>query len=329
MNPIARRARPASVLCLAALIALMLAACSRPQTEHFSGYAQADLVYVAAPVAGRLQALAVQRGGTVAADAPLYMLDPDPEAYARGAAAARAESAAAQAANLKSGKRADELRVIEQQRAQAQAALELSTAELERNRKLVAQGFIAPIQLEVLTTARERDLARVAEREADLRVARQAARPDEIAAAAAAQRAAQSELDSARWRVTQTQQRAPTAAQVFDTLYRVGEWVPAGAPVVALLPPGALKVVFFIPEPALARVAVGARVAFACDSCPADLAGQVSFISPQAEYTPPVIYSNESRARLVFLAEARPDAATAGRLKPGQPVSVRLAAAGP
>jgi HlyD family secretion protein len=307
----------------------LLAACTRSESDRFSGYAQADLVYVGAAVAGRLQALPVQRGAQVAANAPLFALEPDAEAYERSAAAARAEAAGAQAANLRSGKRVEELRVIEEQLAQARATLALSTAELDRNRKLVAAGFIAPIQLEALVTARSRDAARVAEVQAALRVAHQAARPDEIAAAAAAQRAAVAEFDSARWRLEQTQRRAPGDALVFDTLYRVGEWVPAGAPVVALLPPGALKVVFFIPERELARVRPGARVGFACDACPPDLAGRVSFVSPQAEYTPPVIYSNESRAKLVFLAEARPEGAAVTQLKPGQPVTVRLAEPAP
>ena len=102
-----------------------------------------------------------------------------------------------------------------------------------------------------------------------------------------------------------------------------GETLAAGAPVVSLLPPQNIFVRFFIPEPELARVHVGDRVAFSCDNCPPDLGGAVSFISPQAEYTPPFIYSERTRSKFVFLAEARPPPAQAALLNPGQPVTVK------
>jgi HlyD family secretion protein len=115
---------------------------------------------------------------------------------------------------------------------------------------------------------------------------------------------------------------------VFEVMFRAGEWVNAGAPVVALLPPEALKVRFFVPEPALARAAVGSEVALACDGCAAGLRARIRWVSPQAEYTPPVIYSNASRSKLVFAVEATPLAA-ANALKPGQPVDVRFVKVAP
>jgi HlyD family secretion protein len=114
---------------------------------------------------------------------------------------------------------------------------------------------------------------------------------------------------------------------VYDVIYRVGERVPANAPVVVLLPDDAVKLRFFVPETRLAQLAVGDRVGVSCDGCPAGLSATVSFVSPQAEFTPPVIYSNESRSKLVFMAEAKPDPSSRSRLKPGQPVEVRLAGA--
>jgi HlyD family secretion protein len=203
----------------------------------------------------------------------------------------------------------------------------LSTNDLKRSEGLVAQGFISPNRLDELKATRDRDVARVAELQANLAVARDAARPDEIAAAEAEQRAAESDLASSRWREDQTRGIAPKPAAVQDVMYRVGEYVAQGAPVVALLPDGALKVRFFVAQGALARVRVGETVAVSCDGCPQELKAQVAFISDKAEYTPPVIYSNESRAKLVFMVEARPDAKTAQVLKPGQPVDVRIAPA--
>jgi len=112
---------------------------------------------------------------------------------------------------------------------------------------------------------------------------------------------------------------------VIDTLYRPGEMVPAGTPVVKLLPPSNVKVRFFIPETELARVAVGGKVEVGCDGCAASIPATVTFVSPTAEYTPPVIYSRERRARLVYMAEARPEA-PAATLRVGQPADVTLAA---
>jgi HlyD family secretion protein len=111
---------------------------------------------------------------------------------------------------------------------------------------------------------------------------------------------------------------------IADTLFVPGEWVPAGAPVVSVLPPGNVKVRFFVAETRLGALRVGQKVALACDGCAAPIAASISFIAPQAEYTPPVIYSRDNRAKLVFLVEARPDAQDAVKLHPGQPVDVTL-----
>jgi HlyD family secretion protein len=307
------------------IAATILAGCGRGDADApMSGYAEAELVYVAASAAGTLQTLAVRRGDSVRRGQPLFALDADPEALGREAAAARSERAQAQADDLRKGRRPNELAAIDQQLVQAQAALAGSASALKRNQTLVEQGFIAPLQLDELIAARDRDAARVRELQAQRASAVEAARTDEIAAAAAEARGSLADLAQARWREGQKARSAPTDAQVFDVMYRVGEWVAAGAPVLALLPPGAVKLRFFVPQPALARLAVGGRVAVSCDGCPAGLAARINFVSPQAEFTPPVIYSNESRSKLVFMVEAEPlgDAV----LKPGQPVAVRLQA---
>ena len=147
-------------------------------------------------------------------------------------------------------------------------------------------------------------------------------RTQEIAAQQAAVRAAQAALDIAEWRLSQRRVTAPAAGRIADVLARPGETMAAGAPVVSLLPPGNIFVRFFVPEAQLATLHLGDRVAIACDACPPDLAGAISFIAPQAEYTPPQIFSEESRAKFVFLIEARPPPDRARFLNPGQPVMV-------
>ena len=99
----------------------------------------------------------------------------------------------------------------------------------------------------------------------------------------------------------------------------------AGGPVVSLLPPANIFVRFFVPEPALSTIHQGDRVALSCDKCADGLTATISFIAPRAEFTPPLIYSESSKAKLVFIVEARPSREQAVRLNPGQPIEVRPA----
>jgi HlyD family secretion protein len=149
-------------------------------------------------------------------------------------------------------------------------------------------------------------------------------RSDQIAAAEANVRALEAALARAEWDLSQKRQNALQAGLVFDTLYRTGEWVAAGRPVVVLLPPQNIKIRAFVPEVRVGTIHAGDPVRVVVDGVSEPFHGKVSFISPQAEYTPPVIYSQESRGKLVFMIEAVFDLASAARLHPGQPVDVQF-----
>jgi HlyD family secretion protein len=140
--------------------------------------------------------------------------------------------------------------------------------------------------------------------------------------AQAALREAEARLVSARTRLARRQVASPAEGTIQQVYYRPGELVPAGRPIVSLLPPGNVKVRFFVPEAALPRLSPGAPVTVSCDGCREPIPAKISFISRTAEYTPPVIYSLEERAKLVFLVEARPERPDS--LRVGQPVSVAL-----
>ena len=304
----------------------LLGACSRPAEPLWSGYVEGDYVYVAAPIAGALAELPVRRGQDVARDAPLFVLDSAAERAAREEAQARERSARAQAADTDKGRRSDEIAVTQAQLAQARAQSALAASELARTRSLVEQRFVSPSRLDDALATERQTRARVAELEAALRVARLPSRVDERSAAEAQAEAARSALAQQQWREAQKAQRAPAAARVADTFFRVGEWVPAGQPVVSLLAPSAVRARFFVPEGVLGTLTVGQAVQLQCDGCGAPMPARIDFIATQAEYTPPVIYSNAQRARLVFMVEARPtDVRDAARLKPGQPIDVRPA----
>jgi len=141
--------------------------------------------------------------------------------------------------------------------------------------------------------------------------------------AQAALRTAEAQLASARTRLARRKLSSPVSGTVQQVYYRPGELVPAGRPVLALLPPGNIKIRFFVPEATLPKIALGEPVTIHCDGCKADVPARVTFISRSSEFTPPVIYSLQERAKLVYLIEARTD--TPSDLRVGQPVDVRFA----
>jgi len=312
---------------LALALALALAACGDAPPSAFGGYVEVEPVRMAAPIAGRLVKLDVQRGADVAAGAPLFTLEQESEAAAVREARARVERADAAARDLEKGQRPLELAALSAAVDAQQAALARSDSELRRQRALAAQGFVSGASLTALQAQRDADAAHVRQLQAQLRAARQGGRTDTQAGAQAEAQAERETLAQIEWRLAQKAVTAPVAARVDDTLYRVGEWVAAGSPVVTLIEPSAVKLRFFVPEARLAQVTPGTRVQAACDGCPAPIAATVRYVAREAEFTPPVIYSRGSREKLVFLVEAWPSAADAARLRPGLPVDVTLAAA--
>ncbi|MGP1394528.1 MAG: HlyD family secretion protein [Inquilinaceae bacterium] len=309
-----------------ALIFAGLFGSATPADRLWQGYAEGEYVRVGAPLAGTLERLDVSRGDQVQEGNALFALDRDYEAAALSEARDRLRVAEAELADLTKGRRPSEIRAIEARLTQAHASLALSTTRLERQQNLRARDVSAQDSLDEARWHHARDMATVAELEADLETARLAARPDAIDAARAAVAAANQALAQAAWEYDRKAVAAPVSGLVDDTLYRTGEWVAAGAPVVSLLPPENIIVRFFVPQPELSGVQPGDIVHLSCDGCPPRMTATVAYISPEAEYTPPVIYSNEERAKLVFMVEARPDPAIAAVLHPGLPVDVRAGA---
>ena len=310
------------------LVVALLAACTRHDEGQLLGYVEADYVRLAAPLGGQVTKLYLARGQVVQAGAPAFTLEPDSERAAREEAAHRVEQARSQLADLQQGRRPEEIRALEAQLAQAKAAAAASASLYERSVRVAGNG-VSPAVLDEQRAATERDRARIAELAANLRQARQGARPDLIAAARQELQAAQAQAEQAEWRVAQKTRTVPAAAQVIDILFREGEYVPAGSPVVTLLPPANIKARFFVPQPLLGGLRLGQSVELRCDGCGGPMAATVSFISPETEYTAPVIYSRDQRAKLMVMVEAVPAAQDAPRLHPGQPLDVRLARAAP
>jgi len=312
------------LLRLALLALLLLPGCREEDAGGFQGYVDAEYLRIAAPDAGWIAGIAVAKGEQVAAGAPLFTLDATREQAAVEEARANLAQARSELADREKGSRPEEIAAIEAQLAEAEAALSLARATLTRQETLVRSRVASVAQLDEARATEEQALARRDRIRADLAVARLPARADRVAAARAAVEVAEAALAQAEWRLAQRSVASPAAGLVDDVLRRPGEWVPASGIVVSLLPPDATKVVFFVPEAQRATLHQGDRVAVSCTGCPEGLTARISRIASEAEYTPPVIYSRETRAKLVWRMEAT-IAPMPGAPAPGQPVTVRTA----
>ncbi|MGH7126700.1 MAG: HlyD family secretion protein [Stellaceae bacterium] len=316
----------ASIWSAAAAVLIWLGLMSPPAPPSFQGYVEGEFVLVSPTVGGQLVTLSVARGEHVEGGAQLFALDQADEKAARDQAAAMLAQAQDRLSNLAKGKRQPEIAVIAAQKAQAEAQVRLAQLDLDRQKKLIGSAAFMKQQFDSAQANFDQQTNRVAELTAQLQVAEiPLGRDDELRAAVGDVSANQAALTQAQWKLDQKTLAAPTASLVADTYFNPGEMINAGQAVVSLLPPGNIKVRFFVPQEALAQFAIGARLNIHCDGCARDIPGTVRFVSPQAEYTPPVLYNRENRNRLVFMIEAYPTA-TPEALRPGQPVDVVLAA---
>lgn len=312
--------RTLSALLLGALVA---GACSAPPEPLWHGYVEGEFLYLAAPQAGYLARLEQPRGSRVAAGAPVFDIAADPDSQSLAAARARVEAAHARSTNLQAPRRAPEIAALEAQVRAAASALALSETRLAQQQALAGRGFVAQAALDDAIAARRRDAAALDAARQQLANYRDSlGRDAEIAAAEADQHAAVAEAERQAWLVERKRVAAPTAGEVADTYFQPGEWVGAGQPVASLLPDDKRRVRFFVPQAALPGLQPGDSVEVRCDGCGEAFRARVDFIAPEAEYTPPVIYSEKMRAQLVFRVEAVPAPEVAARLRPGQPVDV-------
>jgi HlyD family secretion protein len=306
---------------LSALAALGLAG---PPTSTYQGYVEGEYVLVAPQIAGTLETLNTTRGQNVRKGDDLFWLEHAAETAALAEARARAESSEATLDDLLKAKRPPELEALMAQRDQAEAALKLATITFERDMKQLSSKAVSQANVDADKAAMDQAKGRLDEATAALATGRLSiGRDDAIRAAQADVQASKAALAQAQWRLDQKRLAAPVDAFVFDTLYRAGEFIPVGQPVVSLLPPENIKVRFFVPETRLASVPAGTPVQVHIDGDPEKRAAHVTYVSPKAEYSPPQLYNRDNRERLLFMLEATPDASPE-RFHPGQPVDVNV-----
>ena len=298
--------------------------CSRHATNTYQGYVEGKFVYIASPQGGRLTHLSVTRGQSIAASQPLFSLDNEPEASAVRQARESVRVSEARLADLQTGKRIPEIDITRAQLRQAEAEKHKSIDLLKSYEAQYAAGGVSLTDLISARAAVESNAAVVRQAESELIVAALPARNQQIQAEADQVAADRAALQQAKWKLQQKEISSPRSGLVFDTLYREGEWVVAGDPVVQVLPPENLEIRFFVPEQLVGQLKVGQDVSGHCDGCSAAVPAKITFVSAQCEYTPPIIYSNENRSKLVFMVIAKPHLEKAATLHPGQPVEVTL-----
>ena len=310
-----RNLRTAIVVVVALAAAFLVWRAWAPRAEDadvLTGYIEGDDLYLSSPVAGSVTEVAVVKGQRVAAGARLFAMDPGTLDAQRGQAQGRVEQSLAQISAAEAQARQAQSNVAAARAVEANARKDLDrfTGLQRANPQAVAAQ-----QVDQARTA----LANATAQRQGLENAAAAAAVQALAARASTLQA-QASLKEAGVRRGQLDQIAPASGVVEDVFYQRGEWAGANQPVVSLLPDDQVKLRFFVPEAAVQVYRHGRAVRFSCDGCAKGLSARISYVSPRPEFTPPVIFSRNSRDKLVFLIEATPD--NARTLAPGLPVDV-------
>ncbi|WP_449414994.1 HlyD family secretion protein [Ochrobactrum teleogrylli] len=311
-----------SLLCIVPFASYLFAACSSQPLAV--GYVEGEFVQLAPLEVAQVQSVMVKRGYRVEPDKPIALTENTDAKIAVAQAAAALAQAEAKLADLQVGKRPDEIAVLEASVRTANAQADDARRTLLRTQDLAKRGVMTQAQLDDAKTSVEVAEAAINQSMANLAVGRLPARPEEIKAAENAVKSAAAQLDSARWHLTKRTIVAPAAGRITDVIRNPGDIAGPTAPVLTMLPDGAVKLKVYIPEAKFSSVRVGDLLSVRCDGCAADLKAKVSYVSPDPEFTPPVIYSLETRQKLVYLVEAHP-VDQASPLQPGQIVDVDLA----
>ncbi|HHL0154657.1 TPA: HlyD family secretion protein [Klebsiella quasipneumoniae subsp. quasipneumoniae] len=310
--------------CFVMISMLVLSGCDNKPENMLSGYSHGEFVYLSYSGNEKIERIFINKGDNVIPGQELVKIDSfdAQNIFLRAEEKLSAESAVLR--NLKSGERPEELDIIRSQLKKAQSAESQVKRQLGRYRHLYANHAISRAEWEDIRDELTQKGAQVEELINQLKARQLPARQDEISQQLSMVAAAKLERDKALRDVQQTTIVSPINAKVFDIIYRVGERPSAGRPIISLLPPENIKVRFFIPEAMLGKFNIGTKVRLLCDGCAEPIPGVINYISPEAEFTPPVIYSTKRREKLIFMAEAIPVLEQAERMKIGQPFDVEI-----
>jgi len=303
---------------------LAISGCSKHDKNLLQGYIEGRFTYISSQMAGTLEDLVIQRGSQLKIGQKLAILESSPQLEAYNQAKADLEKAKSNLADLQKGKRPSEIAAIEDQQKQVIAQIVYADKTVKRYQHLVKTRYLQQSKLDEAISNYNNLNAQLAELNENLITAKLPARIDQVNEAKDQVAASLAALQQTQWRLKQKRLDSPINGRVFDTFYRIGETVPADSPILSALDPKNVYVIFFIPEPQLSTIKVGRKISFICDSCKHFTPATIYFISDKAEFTPPVIYSENTRQKLSYRVEAKLSIDDTKQFNPGQPITISL-----
>jgi HlyD family secretion protein len=309
-------------LCTLAFISSISSICEEPRLSAV-GFVEGEYVLVAPIETAQILSVDVRRGDKISENQPLVHLEKQDVEIAILQAEAAIEQAKSKLANLQQGSRPEEIAVIEASLASAKIQVLEAKRVFQRQSDLLKRGITSRGKYDTASTNLEIAKSKIDELVANLAVAKLPARIEEVKAATASVKQAEAVLENAQWRLGERTLSVPKSGIVVDIIRHSGEVAGPQAPVISILPDDGLKLRFYVPQRLLSRLNLGRRLDISCDGCGPDLSATIVYISPDPEFTPPVIYSLKNRQKLVYMVEARPDKST-NALNAGQIVDVDL-----
>lgn len=297
----------------------LLISCGSDSSKNYHGYVEEDAVYLTSSRSGILKERFVNRGQFVDKGSKLFRLDSNPEALVLRLRQAELSQAKEILQDLIKPKRRPEIGSIQAQIEQIDAQLKLAQIRVNRYAKLYKRNATEKDTLDAAIARHEQLEHRKSELKANLALAKLGSREDQIKAQQETVNALTASVENAAWQLSQKTVYAPKSGYILDTFFEEGEFV-NDKPVLALLSLEDIRIEFFIPVDKLDDVYLNQIIYFTCMGCKDQYKANISYISPEAEYLPPLVYSRENRDKLVFRVKAKPN--KPGRFKPGQPVTI-------
>lgn len=302
------------------LIMASASGCNKNKSHAYQGYVEGENIYLASPYSGILKQLAVNRGQSISKGQLLFQLDSAPESMRVKQGQSDVDAAQHTLNDLEKPRRAPEIELIKAQIKQVEARIALAQIRVSRNQQLYNKKATDKDSLDAAVAELQVQQKWKEQYQANLQLAEMGERDERIHAQESQLALIKEKLAEAVWQLEQKTVSSPASGIIFDTYYEQGEFVASQQPVLSLLTPDNVLIEFFVPVEALPQLAVGKIVRFQCYGCSTKDDAVINYISPEAQYIPPLVYSRDNNEKLIFRIKAKLN--TFNRYKPGQPVMV-------
>jgi HlyD family secretion protein len=300
-----------------------LAGCSNEPVHKYQGYVSGRNIYLASQFSGKLKKLSVDKGSLVKKGDLLFALDPEPQSFTLKENEAVLLQNKASLADLIKPKREPTLDAIHAQLAQNQAQISLATIRVKRNQTLFDKHVLAKDSLDLTKENLNVLLAKKDQLLANLDLAKLGARKNVIRAQKSKIQVISKKIKSLNWALEQKKVFAPDDGYIFDTFFCESEFIGSGRPVLALLTKENIYIEFFVPFEEVQNISIGSYINYGYTDDSKNIhKAKITYISPKAEYIPPLVYSRKNMDKLVFKLKAQPD--ESDNLLPGLPVTVSI-----